>query len=255
MLVISNGAPKSGSTWLFNILREMQGFAEPPPEFLLDADNVNPEIKYDRLDSLLNTLDFSTQDYLIKNHFGKAEERDLVLSMSNVLVLDISRDLKDVVVSAYHYRSLKYPDFDGSFAYYYWVAGRYLADMVREYHETWRSAGDARVFVASYEALKSDFDGEVQRIAKFLGIDPSELDLEQIRENTSMTSLRDRYGDHGENKFFRKGIVGDWPNYIRGSMLRDINQIEKVGVQGLGFFQKNLGRVLKRYYELRYGTL
>lgn len=255
MLVISSGAPKSGSTWLFNILSEMKNYSAPPREFLLDEENVNPEIKYDRLGSLLKELDYSNTDYLIKNHFGRAEERDLLLSSPNVFVLDITRDLKDVIVSAYHYRQHRAADFNAKFKHFYWVKGRYVADMVRSYHETWNGANGANVFVASYERLKSDFETEVGRMGKFLRLELSPDDIARIKENTSMGSLRKKYKDDGEKKFFRKGVVGDWTNYIRGSMLRDITEIEEAGVEGLGFYRKNLGRLLKRYYELRYGPL
>ena len=182
MLVISSGAPKSGSTWLFNILSEMKNYSAPPREFLLDEENVNPEIKYDRLGSLLKELDYSNTDYLIKNHFGRAEERDLLLSSPNVFVLDITRDLKDVIVSAYHYRQHRAADFNAKFKHFYWVKGRYVADMVRSYHETWNGANGANVFVASYERLKSDFETEVGRMGKFLRLELSPDDIARIKE-------------------------------------------------------------------------
>ncbi len=94
MLVIANGAAKSGSTWLFNIISEMDEFDRPPAEFLLDQQNVNPEIHYDKLRSLLDSLDYSDRDYLIKNHFSEAEQRDLILSRAHVYVVDIERNLR-----------------------------------------------------------------------------------------------------------------------------------------------------------------
>lgn len=90
---------------MFNVLSEMHGFVEIPKEFILDTKNVNPEIRYDKLADLLKQLDYGANDYLIKNHFGSRDQRDLILSFDNVFVFDIDRDLKDIVVSGYYYES------------------------------------------------------------------------------------------------------------------------------------------------------
>ena len=44
MLVISNGAFKCGSTWLFNILTSLQEFAWPENEFLTKGNAKHPAI-------------------------------------------------------------------------------------------------------------------------------------------------------------------------------------------------------------------
>ena len=255
VLVMANGAPKSGSTWMFNILSEMHNFAKPPPEFILDTKNVNPEIRYDRLADLLSKLNYRDEDYLIKNHFGEVKHRELVLSFDSVFVFDIERDIRDVVVSGYFYEMRRRsPEERESFQRYYWTEGRYLADLVRNYHNVWREAPRDRAFLVSYNRLKTDFSAEVLRMGQFLGLSLSDEQLRVIGDATSMNSLRKKYDDDGDIKFFRKGAIGDWVNHFRGPEMNDIKAIDARGIHGLGFLQKNYGRIKKRLPEIRLPT-
>lgn len=247
MLVIANGAAKSGSTWLFNVVEEMTAFERPPAEYILDEKNPNPEIQYDQLGNLLKNLDYSKKNYLIKNHFNEAEQRDLIFSHEDVLVLDVERDLRDVIVSSY-FHDLRESSFDGSFEKYYWQRGRWQAELVRSHHEVWKLAPKDRLYVSSYDRLKGTFTEEVQRVAKFLGRELSEADAHRIAEATSMGKLREKYDDKGPIKFFRKGVSGDWKNYFDRLTLRDIREIEMHGIDGLGFFAKNFPLIIKKLY-------
>ncbi len=250
MLVIANGAAKSGSTWLYNIVDELAAFERPPSEYILDEKNRNPEIQYDKLGSLLENLDYSRKDYLIKNHFNAAEERDLILSHADVFVVDIERNLRDVVVSSY-FHNLRESSFDGPFKKYYWQTGRWQTDLVRSHHELWKVAPKNRVYVSSYDRLKDAFTEEVQRIATFLGRHLSDLDAQRIAEATSIKKLREKYDDKGAIKFFRKGVSGDWENYFDRLITRDIREIERRGMGGLGVFAKNFPLMIKKLYAYR----
>jgi hypothetical protein len=248
MLIISNGAPKSGSTWLLNILREITQFP-PPPKIYLN-DNINPSFEKEKLSIALSELDYSSNNYLVKNHFGLPEQRDLLLETSDIKVLDITRDIKDVVVS-YYFHALKHEGFSGDFKRFYWMKGRYLANDVRGYHLVWQVDAGERVFVASYERLLEDFEEEVTRIGNFIGFDLDSAKIQDIKRKTSLLSLRDKYQDEDEIKFFRKGIAGDWKNYMDGNMLRDIGRIEAVGLSGFNLFQRIFGRFLKEIYHFK----
>lgn len=246
MLVIANGAPKSGSTWLYNILEALHDFEPIPAEFKLDPDNVNPEIQYDRLEDFLKTLDYAEKDYVIKNHFGKPEHRDLILKFDNVYVLDIDRSVRDVVVSGYYYKMGKLtPEQRENFEYYYWREGRYLADLVRSYHQVWKAAPSDRALTVSYENLKTSFDIEAQKIGQFLGLELSPEKIREAEEKTSMTKLRKKYKDDGDIKFFRKGEIGDWKSHIKGSALKDITKIELNGVDDLGLSFQLIAKIKK----------
>ncbi len=245
MLVIANGAFKSGSTWLFNIVRSMTGFPGIPAIYQ-NAGWDDPSIAPEKLRELLARLDFAGRDYLVKNHFEKKRQRDLILAHEDVRVLNIKRNLRDVVVSAYYYHRQK-NGYGGEFETYYWEMGRSVADHVRRYHALW-DVSDARVYTSSYEALKSDFRAEVQRIGRFLGFALSAEEVEHIREETSMQALRAKYGESdkpSEERFFRKGVVGQWTEYFDEAMQRDIERIEGRGLPYVTRGRLWVGRAVK----------
>jgi len=230
MLVVANGAQKSGSTWLFNMIQNMHDFADVPEEFLLDKDNPNSEIVYERLPEFLGALDFSSTDYLLKNHFGQVEQRDAILGTKDTLVVNIKRDLKDAIVSAYYY-TMKLSNQKRSFENYYWNEGRYLAGNMKRYHHAWESFPSSRVLLVSYERLITDPIVEVMGIGRFLGFDVTQDKARQVLDATSMKKLREKYSDEGEIKFFRKGTMGDWENHFKGAALEDTQEIEVHGLR------------------------
>jgi hypothetical protein len=233
MLAIANGAFKSGSSWLFKILCCITQFP-PPPKAYLNLEWKNPSLHPNQLAKFLASEDFSTQNYLCKNHFGNSRERNLLLSYPNVFVFNIKRDLRDVVVSAY-YHDCRVQGFEGSFEDYYWVWGRLHAHKVRKYHSVW-DVSSPQVYVSSYERLKQDFTLEVNEIANFLGFNLSIHQLEEIQFRTSFE--RFKQGEKStqtiqksdETAFIRKGIVGDWKNHFNTQMLDDITAIEQNGL-------------------------
>jgi hypothetical protein len=175
--------------------------------------------------------DFHAHDFLTKNHLSNPSHKSLLLAHEDVFVLDVVRDLRDVVVSAY-YDSRNRDGYEGSFEDYYWESGRELAAAVSTYHELWKPDG-VRILRVSYERLKSDFGDEVSRVATFFGIELSPERLRDLQTQTSIDSLKARYEKeelYRDNKFFRKGIVGDWQNHFSPPMIRDIARIEKNGL-------------------------
>lgn len=236
MLVISNGAVKSGSTWLFNILTSLKDFAWPEPSVLTKRNSKHPTIAEPLLEDYLSDHDFSDRDEISKNHLGKPEHRALLLSREDVRVVCMTRESRDVIVSAY-YHGLLADKIKGSFADYYWSDGRVLVPELKRYEETWRQS-HPRLIATSFESLKSDFHGEVARLAQFFALAVDHDTVEGIYRETSLGSLREKYQDssahHREDgEFFRKGEIGDWRNHFDDRMLADHDQISRVGISPL----------------------
>ena len=252
MLVICNGAVKSGSTWLYNILYDLKDFCRPPDEYLTDASRKrarNPCIRPDMLTSFLDQEDIIEKNYLSKNHIGRSEYRDQLIANKNVFIFDIERDVKDMVVSSY-YDDCNRNGYQGSFSDYYWEHGRYLACDVIRYHDTWRDAGE-RFLMISYEELHRDFARQVAPIAQMLGVELDAGAIEALREKTSIGSLRKRYQDeelYKKDKFFRKGTIGDWENHFDDAITHDITTIQQKGIGPLDLrsLGKKVRRVLRR---------
>lgn len=233
MLAISNGAFKCGSTWLFNILTSLQQFDWPASEFLTKGNAKHPAIAAPLLSDYLARGEFEDHNVISKNHLEKPEHRELLLSHSAVRVVCMTRDSRDVIVSAYYHDKRK-QRFDGSFAEYYWEEGRTILPRLMRYRDTW-AAPHPQLTATTFEALKSDFAGEVARIAKLLGLSPDAAEIERIRQETSIDSLREKYQDApshrtAEGDFFRKGETGDWQNHFNDKILADHDRICREGI-------------------------
>lgn len=232
MLIVCNGAAKSGSTWLYNIVARLREFDWPDRKYLTSSTK-HPTIRPNALADFLAREDYTTRDIITKTHYGSPQLRDLLLARPQVRVLDMERGLHDVIVSTY-YDSCRREGFDGDFARFYWLDGRNQAEYLMRYHRLWGD-GHPQVFVTSFEALKADFAREAYRIADFLGVSINDDDVARLQRETDITSLREQYKDdpqYADTKrpFFRKGEVGDWKNHFDERMLQDIRRIETRGI-------------------------
>ena len=232
MLVVSNGAFKCGSTWLFNILTSLREFDWPEADFLTKGNAKHPAIAEPHLASYLSSSDFENREIISKNHLDKPEHRALLLSNKAVRVVCMTRDSRDVIVSAYYHDQRK-QRFDGSFAEYYWSEGRTILPKLMRYQRTWAEP-HAQTTATTFEALKTDFAVEVARIARLLGLSPDAETIERIRQETSLDSLREKYKDApshrtAEADFFRKGEIGDWRNHFDEKILADHDRVCREG--------------------------
>src|SRR5437764_223138 len=105
MLVISNGAMKSGSTWLTSILLKIVEPRPLPPGFHDARFGNTPTIKWELLQKFLDEVDYKNENYLSKNHFYY--ERNLLSRYKNVCVIDIDRDVPDTLVSLFFHMKKK----------------------------------------------------------------------------------------------------------------------------------------------------
>jgi hypothetical protein len=233
MLLVCNGAQKSGSTWLYNILTSLVDCKEPDPEYLT-GNSKNPCIAPGKFESFLQNVDFVNENYISKNHLSTVEQRDLLLKYNGVYIFDIERDPRDVVVSSYYDARNRF-GYDQPFLKFYWTNGRELVAKLMAYHELWRNSG-VRCHVASFEGLKNTFPSDVRGIAGTLHITLSDEEIEQLYEDTNMDKLRKKYANqelYAGDKFFRKGIVGDWGNHFDNRSLNDLESILKSGISPL----------------------
>lgn len=222
MLVLANGAFKSGSTWLYYAVGRLTGFPPPPEEFR-NPSWLNSNIDPDKLADALARLDYHVDDYMAKTHFGKPEQRDLILSYDDVYVLNIKRDMRDVVVSAY-YHECRNSGYEGSFQDFYWQRGRKVAQQVADYHDVW-STESSRIHTSSFERMLEYGADELRRIGDFLGFHPTHDCLEEIRDFLQIDRVRNATGQgHDKIPFFRKGVAGDWKNHFTAEITEDFEE-------------------------------
>ena len=255
MLIICNGAIKSGSTWLYNVVTRLAELTWPPERFLTLTNNAHPTIPSGKVAAFLELGLHNHGNYVSKNHYGRPKVRDLLLADSDVRVIDMTRDVRDVIVSAY-YDACRRSGFEGSFESFYWQQGRVLADNLGRYHRLW-GEGHPQVLVTSFEALKSDFPSEVARIAGFLGVQPSPSEIAEIEQATHIDRLRKSYSGEAEyatqeNPFFRKGEVGDWSNHFGSKQIADLERIERDGLSPMDRVEL-VNRARRRFARLTGG--
>lgn len=236
MLVLSNGAFKSGSTWLFNILTMLKSFDWPDERYLTKGNAKHPAIAEPMLKTYLNTGDFASRDVISKNHLGKPEHRDLLLGNDSVRVICMTRDSRDVIVSAY-YHHLRKTRTERSFSQFYWEFGRELLPDLTQYAQTWAEP-HPHLTTTTFESLKADFGTEVRRIAGLLGLQLEAAQIDKLKGQTDISSLREKYEDapshrSGDIDFFRKGEIGDWQNHFDDKILKDHDRICREGLSAL----------------------
>ena len=254
MLVVCNGAAKSGSTWLYNIVQEMGEYDWPDQAYLSNANGKHPTIQEKLLTDFLNTSNYVDHNIISKNHYGQYHHRELLLSNANVRVLCMSRDPRDVVVSSY-YDSCRRDGFSGSFSDYYWQIGRYFVEKLTLYHTVW-NVPHPQIFITTFEALKSDFETEASNLAAFLNTDMDLGTIKEIEVKTSLDSLRESYKDSPQynddkNPFFRKGEIGDWKNHFDQAITKDFNITERKGISRLDqkHLRQKLSKKIKAYFS------
>lgn len=177
---------------------------------------------------LLRKIDGSSGErYICKGHWGEARERDALLSLEDVKVFLIWRDVRDALVSQYYFNmrhhKRPYRDFDE----FYWRHGRsYLLKNQVEYRLTWGAADDPRIVHTSYTRLKTDFDDEASKLLGFVGM--RGVDMEDLKRRMSPDRLRKEINDP-EGIMIRKGALGEHREIIKSyDILRDIGEIEKL---------------------------
>ncbi len=78
MLVIANGAFKSGSTWQRNLIKGLMDF-QPLPE-MIRSEGQDSFINADRLADIVKSTEIKTYNYLAKGHVYKRNQIELLTS-------------------------------------------------------------------------------------------------------------------------------------------------------------------------------
>lgn len=227
MLVYSNGAFKSGSTWLYAIARNIRKGCPLPDGYQNPNQNAAGVLR-EQLEDFLTNVDYATVDYVLKAHLSTVKGRAMLEGRPNVRILTIERDIRDVAVSAY-YHYLRLGKIKGTFEEYFWTGGERTVRRVLRYHRVWAPTSSS-IHKTTYEALLEDFEKEISRIADFLEVTLSTADLQRVKEATSLSvSQKRERNKKGENKeiyFFRKGTAGQWTDYLTPPMLKRIEEIQ-----------------------------
>ena len=200
MWVIANGAPKNGSTWIFQLLKNT-GLFSPLPEVYQNAKWRNQSVDEAHLDGCAGELGASEARYTTKQHWS--DRHDDVLQHPGIKVCNIIRDIRDVVISRYHHqvRLNKYDEDLSSFIDH--VADFYIKQTVT-YHKFWinsRFSNSDTYHITSYEYLSDDDLKAAGELFDFVGLPLDATAKEKAVETSRFHNKKSK----GPKEFFRKG--------------------------------------------------
>ncbi len=163
------------------------------------------------------------------------------------------RNVKDVLVSYYEFYKILdgFGNFSGTWHEFFEMFmsnnlayGDYF-DWVTKYWQA--SKTNDNILIVKYEDLKATPHIEISRIANFCKRKLSDKQIEKIIQFSSFEAMKNNpntnyyktapgIGDKGD-KFFRKGVVGDWKNYFTQEQNEIIDNliVEKLEPIGLSF--------------------
>ncbi len=155
---------------------------------------------------------------LIKSHlYFKFFAKSLQQAKSKCIV--VFREPKDSLVSYFHhYQNLL--GYNGSFDEYFEMYKRgelVFGDPFDHAISWWENKEKDNFLFVTYEEMKEDIRGVIKKIAKFLDKDLSVETVEKIIEHTSFEKMKvNPMVNKSEimDNFMRKGVIGDWVNYM-----------------------------------------
>ncbi|KAD5961156.1 hypothetical protein E3N88_12629 [Mikania micrantha] len=254
-------APKTGTTWLkslvFAIVTREKFDESTTPLLTKLAHECVPILEILQVKEHENNRKNSGLP-LVATHFPYASLPKSVIS-SNCKIVYIYRNIKDVIVSNYHFRreAFKLPmedaPFEEAFEEFYQGISNFgpYWDHVLGYWKASLERPDS-ILLLKYEDLKRDPTSNLKRLADFIGY-PFSVDEEKagvvdniIRfcsfENMSNLEVNKTGKPNGgslENRlYYRKAKDGDWKNYFTDEMKEKTDKLTDEKFNGTGLVLK-----------------
>ncbi|ELT90141.1 hypothetical protein CAPTEDRAFT_212194 [Capitella teleta] len=206
--------PKSGTTWMGEILRLVRRFhPELPKAEGSEEPKMFPYLEMD-LPLLPNAL-ISKENIplprFIKTHLPYEFTKE--------------KNLMDTLTSTYYHYCKEMLSFPGDFHQFFELVrqdrliGGNIFKMARDW---WQARHFPNILVVKYEEMKKDTADVVRRVGEFLQIPLDNETVDGIVQMCSMDEMRESMANRMKdkngknmmdvNKFVRKGIIGDWKN-------------------------------------------
>ncbi|XP_004239101.2 cytosolic sulfotransferase 5 isoform X1 [Solanum lycopersicum] len=248
---------KTGTTWLKSIcIAIMQAGNKEEEEDLLVKDNPHFYVTtIETMDYYSKTLtdDLYTMPSprLFHTHLPYRVLPDSIKNSDNCKIIYITRNPKDTLISVWHFFNNRKRLEDltplevvvENFCKGVHLYGPFFKHVLEYWEESKKNP--QKILFLKYEDLKIDPKKEVAKIALFLGKPfGNEEDLEIVLNKCSLERLKNLEVNKSgsllssmsihNSAYFRKGIVGDWKNYMKPEMEEQIDKITKLKLQGSG---------------------
>lgn len=213
MIVLSVGMPRAGSGWHYNLIHDLMkttGCADARDiraqyrlQGILTEVNCNIGVLSLRRLTMVTVPSLLGKTFVIKAHAGPTTWSRLLSTMGLLRITYIYRDPRDAMLSAYDYGQCAIAkgrpnafshlgDFEKS------------VDFIEEYIHIWEKwQAEKCVLIARYEDLLQAYDTESARLAKFLKLDGSRPEVQEVIEAYRSGKAEGQQGLH-----FFKGKIG-----------------------------------------------
>jgi hypothetical protein len=217
-LIFIAGLPKSGTTWLAQLLQEIPGYQ---PAYAYDPDGCNLLHKVCKD----NFAYLPTHGhYVMKLHTEYSKEAMQVFDSYNINPIIMYRDLRDQCVSRYfhvlhdpthrHYTLYNSLPKNEGMTHNLQIALAYYPNWIKNWITEMKTHPD-RFYEVRYEDLRADAKTTLMGVLSFYGIQLSNEQVEQIvKKVSSQTKFDIRENLNKKSGTARKGIVGDWRNHF-----------------------------------------
>jgi len=235
--------PKSGSTWLSQVIYLVINNGETPQDKTLrDCLHwVASSWPYPRSKRELDAL---PSPRIFKSHMPYHMAVGGNPAESPCKYIYIARNPKDVAVSYYHFESGKKWSGNYSGPWEHWLQllldGRVQRGDWFDHVLSWWQHRDAdNMLFLKYESMQQDFDAVLDELTQFLGYSLSDGVREKIRQQTSFDYMkRDDFSNLHEipelGSFFRKGRVGSWKDRFTVAQSEQFDRVFAERMQGSG---------------------
>ncbi|CAN5422716.1 sulfotransferase domain-containing protein [soil metagenome] len=211
-IVVLASAHKVGSTWLFNLLKDIGLFEKPlVPDHLNDSGTLmldQPETKI--------FLSQTRGRKIFKSHSFPVPISD----RGGAKFISVYRDPRDVIISGTFYLS-NLPKEKGGWdeeqralsdkekIKYFIAHGTWCIDRLKAWYN------DKDTCQVKYELLLLNTFAEVKKVTHFLDLKVSDKQIRAAIElNLFSKKAGRKQGEEDKFSFYRKGISGDWKNYF-----------------------------------------
>ena len=255
-LILSNGNFKSGSTWVTAILNELCDCQlDNFPNKFQNPKHSNWIHRYRINDFLISDDCQESSVWISKSHiFQEKIMNNILINQNNIKVINIDRDIKDILVSHYHHL-INAKKIKGDFKSYFSKWGKYKAKQCIDYKKAWGSYDCLKL---KYSDLINNNKESIVRMAKYLNIKIDDDKVNAIQKETDINNLRlnsKKKNLNEEDWFYRKGEMGDWKNFFNNKMVLKIQDIETGNLtvnEKLSYFIKFTFRLKLKYFLYKY---
>lgn len=232
LLVI--GQPKSGSTWLEQMLLDIPGFLRWMPNY----------IKFEKHDLQPSWLSGPPTGYTVtKTHTRPTDENLRIIHAAARPYVVLLRDLRDIAVSWCFYvgntpdhprHSIVAPlDTNARLDYF-------IDAMLPEFafwSTTWLTRHDPRLgLIMKYESMLADCPRQLAAILTHYGINLPAHEVARIAQSHAFAARTGRRpGQEDATAFNRKGVRGDWVNHFSPAHKAAFKRTAPAVLQQLGY--------------------